>query len=171
MKKRISGYKLNMDSSARLALMKNLVSELVRHEAIVTTKTKAKAVTPIFEKILTRAKVDTIQNRRMVQAYIQNPELVKKLFESIAPRYKTVRGGYTKLLVIGNRLGDNASTAKLILTKKLSLDEAKEIKKSEPKKLVKTKPVKKTQEIAPEKTKATKAAPKIVTRTGKRGDK
>jgi large subunit ribosomal protein L17 len=95
MKKHISGYKLSRDSQARLALMKNLVYALIQHEAIVTTKIKAKAVTPIFEKLITRAKVDSIQNRRMVQAYIQENTLVKKLFESIAPLYKEVRGGYT----------------------------------------------------------------------------
>ena len=79
MKKHISGYKLNRDSEARLALMKNLVYALIQHEAIVTTKIKAKAVTPIFEKMITRAKVDSVQNRRMIQSYIQENDLVKKL--------------------------------------------------------------------------------------------
>jgi len=170
MKKRISGYKLNRDSQARLALMKNLVYALIQHEAIVTTKIKAKAVTPIFEKLITRAKVDSIQNRRMVQAYIQENTLVKKLFESIAPLYKEVRGGYTNLTLIGNRRGDNAPLVKLSLTKKTIIApvEAKDSSTVKSEKEVKKSTVK---AVVPEVVKATKAAPKLVKRTGKRGDK
>lgn len=170
MKKHISGYKLNRDSQARLALMKNLVYAMIQHEAIVTTKIKAKAVTPIFEKLVTRAKVDTVQNRRMVQAYIQENTLVQKLFATIAPLYKEVRGGYTKLTLIGNRRGDNAPLVRLSLTKKSvvapkanSANEANSAK-SAPK-------AKKVAAVVPEVVKATKAAPKLVKRTGKRGDK
>ncbi len=172
MKKHISGYKLSRDSQARLALMKNLVYALIQHEAIVTTKIKAKAVTPIFEKLITRAKVDSIQNRRMVQAYIQENTLVKKLFESIAPLYKEVRGGYTNLTLLGNRKGDNAPLVKLSLTKKTTKAEVKAVKTDEQKAEVKaTKKAAKVTAVVPEVTKATKAAPKLVKRTGKRGDK
>ena len=66
MKKHISGYKLSRDSQARLALMKNFVSGLIQHEAIVTTKITAKEITPIFQKLINRAKVDRYQNSRMV---------------------------------------------------------------------------------------------------------
>jgi large subunit ribosomal protein L17 len=172
MKKHISGYKLSRDSQARLALMKNLVYALIQHEAIVTTKIKAKAVTPIFEKLITRAKVDSIQNRRMVQAYIQEGTLVKKLFESIAPLYKEVRGGYTNLLLIGNRRGDNAPLVKLSLTKKTTKAEVKEVKTTEAKAEAKaTKKAAKVTAVVPEEIKAKGAAPKLVKRTGKRGDK
>lgn len=167
MKKHISGYKLNRDSQARLALMKNLVYALIQHESIVTTKIKAKAVTPIFEKLITRAKVDSVQNRRMVQAYIQENELVQKLFTKIAPLFKEVHGGYTKLLLIGNRRGDNAPTVRLSLTKKTVKDVVKA--KSEETKVEKK--AVKVKAITPEKVTATKAAPKLVKRTGKRGDK
>jgi large subunit ribosomal protein L17 len=166
MKKHISGYKLNRDSEARLALMKNLVYALIQHEAIVTTKIKAKAVTPIFEKLITRAKIDSIQNRRMVQAYIQEGDLVKKLFTKIAPLYKEVRGGYTKLTLIGNRRGDNAPLVRLSLTKK---SEVAPVKVKEEVTVEKKKSVVKA--VTPEIVKATKAAPKLVKRTGKRGDK
>lgn len=172
MKKHISGYKLSRDSQARLALMKNLVYSMIEHEAVVTTKIKAKAVTPIFEKLVTRAKVDSIQNRRMVQAYIQEGKLVKKLFESIAPLYKEVRGGYTNLTLIGNRKGDNAPLVRLSLTKKTVKEEVKA--KVTPEAKAETKATKKAAKVAavvPEVTKATKAAPKLVKRTGKRGDK
>lgn len=170
MKKHISGYKLNRDSQARLALMKNLVYAMIQHEFIVTTKIKAKAVTPIFEKILTRAKVDSIQNRRMVQAYIQENTLVQKLFAQIAPLYKEVHGGYTKLTLIGNRRGDNAPLVRLSLTKKSAAKAGvkNQVKATEDKESKKSAPVK---AVVPEIVKATKAAPKLVKRTGKRGDK
>lgn len=171
MKKHISGYKLSRDSQARLALMKNLVYAMIQHEAIVTTKIKAKAVTPIFEKLITRAKVDNVQNRRMVQAYIQEGSLVKKLFNVIAPLYKEVRGGYTNLTLIGNRKGDNAPLVRLSLTKK-SVKEVKAVATKEQKAEIKaTKKSAKVEAVIPEVTKAVKAAPKLVKRTGKRGDK
>lgn len=168
MKKHISGYKLSRDSEARLALMKNLVYSLIKHEAVVTTKIKAKAVTPIFEKLITRAKVDSIQNRRMVQAYVQEGLLVKKLFGVIAPLYKEVRGGYTKLTLIGNRRGDNAPLVRLSLTKK-SVAAPVKGKADDSEKVVKK--ATKVAAVVPEVVKATKAAPKLVKRTGKRGDK
>jgi large subunit ribosomal protein L17 len=170
MKKHISGYKLSRDSQARLALMKNLVYSLIQHEAIVTTKIKAKAVTPIFEKLITRAKVDSVQNRRMVQAYIQENDLVKKLFNVIAPPYKEVRGGYTSLTLIGNRRGDNAPLVRLSLTKK-SVSAPKSDVTNEPNKAKSAPKAKKVAAVVPEVVKATKAAPKLVKRTGKRGDK
>jgi large subunit ribosomal protein L17 len=172
MKKHIGGYKLNRDSEARLALMKTLVYSLIEHEAIVTTKIKAKAVTPIFEKMITRAKVDSIQNRRMIQAYIQEGKLVKKLFTMIAPLYKDVKGGYTKLTLIGNRRGDNAPMVRLSLTKKTVKEEVKaKVTQEEKAEAKATKKAAKVSAVIPEVTKATKAAPKLVKRTGKRGDK
>jgi large subunit ribosomal protein L17 len=172
MKKHIAGYKLNRDSQARLALMKNLVYSLIEHEAVVTTKIKAKAVTPIFEKLITRAKVDSIQNRRMVQAYIQENTLVQKLFSRIAPLYKEVRGGYTKLVLIGNRRGDNAPMVRLMLTKKSEKPAVKpEVVKADKVAPKATKKAKTPAAVVPEVMKATSAAPKLVKRTGKRGDK
>lgn len=168
MKKHISGYKLSRDSEARLALMKNLVYSLIEHEAIVTTKIKAKAVAPIFEKLITRAKVDSVQNRRMVQAYIQENTLVKKLFEVISPKYKEVKGGYTKLTLIGNRRGDNAPLVRLSLTKKSAVTPVKAKTDDSASEKKQTKAVK---AVVPEVVKAVKAAPKLVKRTGKRGDK
>lgn len=168
MKKHISGYKLSRDSESRLALMKNLVYSLIQHEAIVTTKIKAKAVTPIFEKLITRAKVDSIQNRRMVQAYVQENTLVKKLFEVISPKYKEVKGGYTKLTLIGNRRGDNAPLVRLALTKK---SVAGPVKTKTDESVAEKKQTKAVKAVVPEVVKAVKAAPKLVKRTGKRGDK
>ena len=170
MKKHIAGYKLNRDSEARLALMKNLVYALIEHESLVTTNIKAKAVTPIFEKMITRAKVDSVQNRRMVQAYIQENDLVKKLFTVIAPLYKDVKGGYTKLTLIGNRRGDNAPLVRLALTKKSVIPTKVEGSKKESAP-VGARSASPAKAVVPEVVKATKAAPKLVKRTGKRGDK
>jgi large subunit ribosomal protein L17 len=171
MKKHIGGYKLNRDSEARLALMKTLVYSLIEHEAIVTTKIKAKAVTPIFEKLITRARVDSVQNRRMVQAYVQDGTLVTKLFNEIAPRYKAALGGYTKLTLIGTRRGDNAPMVKLSLTK-LKVAAPAKAKDAEAKEDVKAaKKAKTVAAVVPEEIKAKAAAPKLVRRTGKRGDK
>ena len=162
-----------MDSSARLALMKNLVYALIQNEAVVTTKAKAKAVTPIFEKLITRAKLDSLQNRRLVQSYVQEGSIVKKLFNEIAPRYKTVMGGYTKLTVIGNRRGDNAAMVKLALTKKSAALPKTAAPKDKTKVAVASSSSKSKagKAVVPEVVKATGAAPKLVKRTGKRGDK
>lgn len=168
MKKRISGYKLNRDSAGRQALLKNLVGSLILKEEIVTTVTKAKAVTPVFEKLLTRAKQGSISARRAVQSYLQTADLTKRLLDDIAPRYKDTHGGYTKLILVGNRRGDNATMARLALTKKTTVapvkskagETAADKKKSQV-----------TSALTPEKVTATKAAPVLVRRTGKRGDK
>lgn len=169
MKKHISGYKLNRDSSSRLSLMRGLVASLIAKEEIITTNAKASAVTPIFEKLVTRAKTDSLAARRIVQAYVQNNALVKRLFTDVAPRYRDVHGGYTKLIVVGNRRGDNAAIVRLSLTQKSPVAEkGKHVITPEPAKETK-KPTVKT--ITPEKVSATHAAPKLVKRTGKRGDK
>jgi large subunit ribosomal protein L17 len=168
MKKHISGYKLNRDSASRLALMKSLVASLIAKEEIVTTITKARAVAPIFEKLITHAKSNSLAARRLVQAYVQDGTLVSRLFAEIAPRYKDVRGGYTKMITVGSRRGDNSTIVRFGLTKKAAIAPVK----------VKTEETvadkKKTKTVAattPEKVQATKAAPKLVKRTGKRGDK
>ncbi len=170
MKKHISGYKLNMDSARRLALMKSLVASLIAREEIETTITRARAVGPIFEKLITRAKSDSVAARRIVQAYVQDGSLVKRLFTEIAPRYKDVRGGYTKMIVVGSRRGDNTSVVRFGLTKKSVIPTKVEGSKKEsaPVGARRGSPV---STVVPEVTKATKAAPKLVKRTGKRGDK
>lgn len=170
MKKHISGYKLNMDSARRLALMKSLVASLIAKEEINTTLTRARAVKPIFEKLVTRAKSDSLAARRIVQAYVQDGTLVKRLFVEIAPRYKDVRGGYTKIIVVGARRGDNASVVRFGLTKKATKI-VKSNSANEPNKAKSVPKAKAISAVVPEATRATKAAPKLVKRTGKRGDK
>lgn len=168
MHKHIGGFQLNRDTHQRTALLKNLVGALLLKEEIMTTKAKAKAVTPVFEKMITKAKVDSIANRRDIQAYVQDPKLVKRLFTDIAPRYTSVKGGYTKLIVVGNRVGDNASMVRLALTKKAVVAP---VKTKVEEAVVEKKKAKVASAVTPEVVKATKEAPKLVRRTGKRGDK
>lgn len=171
MKKRRAGFKLNRNSQQRSALLKSLLSSLVLRESITTTLTKAKAVRPLFERLITMAKANNLASRRRVQAVLQSPTLTKRLFEEIVPRYQESRGGYTSLIPVGNRAGDNAPLSKLSLTKVAAKPNlpAKSVEKTEAtstttKKAVATAP-------QPEKIAPVKAAPKLVRRTGKRGDK
>ncbi len=168
MHKHIGGFQLNRDTHQRSALLKNLVCALVLKEEITTTKAKAKAVTPVFEKLITKAKANTLAGRREVQAYVQESSVVKRLFAEIAPRYKSVKGGYTKLILVGNRRGDNASMVRLALTKKTVVAP---VKAKVEEAVVEKKKAKVASAVTPEKVTATKAAPKLVRRTGKRGDK
>ncbi|MFH1244479.1 MAG: 50S ribosomal protein L17 [bacterium] len=170
MKKRISGYKLNRDSALRLALIKSLVVAMVEKEEIVTTLTRAKAITPVFEKLLTHARRGLLQDRRLIQSYLQSSALTKRLLEEIAPRYKDVKGGYTKLTSIGTRRGDNATMARLALTKKLEVVPKSNSANSANKAKTASK-AKATKVVTPEKVAPTKSAPTLVRRTLRRGDK
>lgn len=172
MKKRLATFKLNRNSQQRSALFRDLLKSLIQHEAITTTTAKAKAVRPIFERLLTTAKKTSISARRQTQAVLQSKTLTKKLFQEIVPRYADSRGGYTSLTPVGNRSGDNAPLAKLALTKR-SLKKETPVKPVEskdvasaPKKSSATKVGPQPEKIAP-----AKASPKLVRRTGKRGDK
>lgn len=105
-------YKLGVKPQHRKALVQNLASELIVHGKIRTTETKAKAVKPYVEKLVTLAKNDTIANRRLAFTKLSNKEAVKVLFEGVAPKFKQRPGGYTRLLKIADaRLGDGAREA------------------------------------------------------------
>jgi large subunit ribosomal protein L17 len=92
----------------RKALHRNMVTSLFRYERVETTKAKALAVRRTAEKMITRAKVDSVHNRRIVSGRLYNEGVVAKLFTVIAPRMKERKGGYTRILKIGQRLGDAA---------------------------------------------------------------
>lgn len=105
-------YKLGVKPQHRKALVQNLASELLAHGKIKTTETKAKAVKPFIEKLVTLAKNDTLANRRLAFTKLGNKEAVKALFETVAPKFKQRPGGYTRLLKIAEgRLGDGAREA------------------------------------------------------------
>lgn len=95
--------------------MANLAASLFAAEAIVTTEAKAKALRPIAEKLITKAKKGGLHNHRQVVAFLRDKEMASKLFDDIAPRYAERPGGYTRILKLGPRHGDNAPMARIEL--------------------------------------------------------
>ena len=106
-----AGRKLNRTSSHRTAMFANMAASLIEHEQIVTTLPKATELRPVVEKLVTLAKKGDLAARRLAAARIRNEEMVKKLFETIAPRYAERNGGYTRVLKAGFRYGDSAPVA------------------------------------------------------------
>jgi large subunit ribosomal protein L17 len=111
MRHRKSGRKLSRTSSHRKAMFANLASSLIKHEQIVTTLPKAKDLKPIVEKLVTLAKRGDLHARRQAIAELRDIGTVKKLFDTIGPRYKERGGGYTRVLKAGYRYGDSAPVA------------------------------------------------------------
>lgn len=106
---------LGRTKSHREALLSNMTISLIMHKRIVTTVAKAKALRVYAEPIINRAKDDTTNSRRIVFSYLQDKEAVKELFGDIATKIANRPGGYTRVLKLGNRLGDNAATAMIEL--------------------------------------------------------
>lgn len=100
--------KLGRDSSARKALLRSIVTSLFQHERIETTEAKAKELRKVADKMLTLAKRGDLYARRQVLAYMMDEDVVKKLFDEIAPKYKDRQGGYTRIIKTGVRQGDAA---------------------------------------------------------------
>ena len=111
MRHRKAGRKLGRSSGHRKALYRNLITELFRHERIKTTEAKAKAIRPLAEKLITLGKRGDLHARRLAAARLNDPLVVKKLFEELAPRYEDRPGGYTRILKLGRRQGDGAEMA------------------------------------------------------------
>ena len=103
--------KLNKNSSHRKAMFGNMLTDFFRHERIETTLPKAKELRPLAEKILSRARIDNLANRRRVLRVIKDKTVVKKLFEEIAPRFIDRPGGYTRILKLYPRRGDATELA------------------------------------------------------------
>jgi len=119
-------------SAHRKALHRNMVTSLFRKERIKTTKAKAFAVRRTAEKMITRAKEDTVHNRRIVSSRLYDEGIVAKLFTNIAPRMKARNGGYTRILKLGERKGDAAEVVILELVD-YKLDTGEDKKKSKKK--------------------------------------
>lgn len=123
--------KLNRNASHRKALLRNMATVLFKHERIVTTKAKAIEVRRVAEKMITRAKIDNVHNRRVVGEKIADQAILAKLFTDIGPRMKERNGGYTRILKIGFRDGDVASMVVLeLVDHKLEVDSKSDKKKS-----------------------------------------
>ena len=106
-----SGRKLNRNSSHRKAMFSNMTNSLFGHEIIKTTLPKAKELRRVAEPLITLAKSDSVANRRSAFSKLRDKEMVGKLFNELAPRYKDRPGGYTRILKCGFRSGDSAPMA------------------------------------------------------------
>ena len=102
-------------SSHQKLMMANLVASLVAAEGIETTEAKAKAMRPVAERLITKAKKGGLHNFRQVLSYLGDVEMTTKLFDEVGPRYATRPGGYTRILKMGPRQGDNAPMARIEL--------------------------------------------------------
>ncbi len=109
------GRRFGGSSQHQKLMMANLVSSLIAAEGIVTTEAKAKALRPVAEKVITKAKKGGLHNHRQVVAYLNDKEIAAKLFEEIGPRYADRNGGYCRILKLGPRQGDNAPMARIEL--------------------------------------------------------
>ena len=103
--------KLNRTSSHRLAMLRNMCNSLLLHEAIKTTVPKAKELRRVVEPLITLAKTATLANRRLAFDRLRDRDIVTKLFNELGPRFSARPGGYTRILKMGFRVGDNAPMA------------------------------------------------------------
>ena len=103
--------KLNRTSSHRLAMLRNMTNSLLRHEAIKTTLPKAKELRRVVEPLITLGREPTVANKRLAFNRLRDRAIVVKLFSEIGPRYAARNGGYTRILKMGFRVGDNAPMA------------------------------------------------------------
>ncbi len=106
---------LKRDASARKALLRDLATAVIVHERIETTEGKARVVRPVVEKLITKAKKGDLAARRQLLGYFTTEQPVNKLMDIIGPRYKERQGGYTRMIKMGYRKGDNAPAARIEL--------------------------------------------------------
>lgn len=118
MRHKLGLRKLNRTSAHRLAMLRNMMNSLLRHEAIKTTLPKAKELRRVVEPMITLAKEPTVANKRLVFNRLRDREIVVKLFNEIGPMFKDRKGGYTRILKMGYRVGDNAPLAYVELVQK-----------------------------------------------------
>jgi large subunit ribosomal protein L17 len=153
MRHQLSGRQLSRNSSHRWAMLKNMAASLLAHETIRTTVPKAKELRRVVEPLITLGKTDSLANRRRAFAKLRSDDLVIKLFEDIGPRFKARAGGYTRILKMDERPGDNAPMALMqLVDKKVEAQAAAEPEKKA-KRAKKAAPAK---EAAAEETKAKK---------------
>jgi len=112
------GRKLQRAAGPRRALIRGQVTSLVLHEQITTTEAKAKEIAPYFERLVTKAKKGDLHNRRQIRAFLLTDRATEKMITQIAPAFKERAGGYTRVVKLGNRQGDNAAMAAVMLTDK-----------------------------------------------------
>jgi len=121
----LSGRQLSRNSTHRWAMLRNMAASLLRHEAIRTTVPKAKELRRYVEPLITLGKTDSLANRRRAFSRLRDAEMVDKLFDDIGPRFRARPGGYTRILHMANRVGDNADMALMALVEQAAAAEAK----------------------------------------------
>jgi large subunit ribosomal protein L17 len=126
MRHRNAHRKLSRNTSHRRSLLRNLVTDLLDHGRLMTTLPKAKEIRPLAEKMITLGKRDTLHARRQMEAYLLREAVVKKVSQTIAPRFADRNGGYSRIIKLGNRKGDGADIAIIEL-----LGSELEVKKAE----------------------------------------
>jgi large subunit ribosomal protein L17 len=135
MRHRVAGKKLGRKTAHRVMMFRNMVTSLFDKERIRTTLDRAKATRPIAERMITLGKRETLHARRQALAYIKDPAVVTKLFDTLAPRFSQRQGGYTRIIRLGSRDGDGAQMAFLELIgsefKPAKREEGKKRKKTE----------------------------------------
>jgi large subunit ribosomal protein L17 len=109
------GRKLQLDAGPRRALIRGQVTSLVLHEAITTTEAKAKEVAPYFERLVTHAKKGTLAGSRALRRELLTENATQKMLQELVPAFEGRQGGYTRIIKLGNRRGDNAPMARLAL--------------------------------------------------------
>jgi large subunit ribosomal protein L17 len=126
MRHRNAHRKLSRNTSHRRALLRNLVTDFLDHGRLMTTLPKAKEIRPLAEKMITLGKRDSLHARRQVQAYVLREAVAKKVFDTVAPKFASRNGGYSRIIKLGNRKGDGADMAIIEL-----LGSELEVKKAE----------------------------------------
>ena len=111
MRHRIAGRKLSRPTAHRMSMLRTMVTDLLKHEMVQTTEAKAREIRPLAEKMITRGKKGTLHHRRLALSQLPNKQIVKKVFDELAPRYAERPGGYTRVVKLGPRQGDGASMA------------------------------------------------------------
>jgi large subunit ribosomal protein L17 len=115
MRHKVAGRKLSRATDHRMALYRNLVTDLLRYEKVVTTEAKAKEARSLAEKVITLGKQKNLSARRQALSFVYDKDVVDKLFAELASRYAERPGGYTRVVKLGPRLGDGAPMAQLEL--------------------------------------------------------
>ena len=118
MRHKVAGRKFDRAGDERKSLFRGLVKDLMRHERMKTTEAKAKEVRPLAEKMITLGKDGTVPARRRAMAFLNDKDIVKKLFDDIGPRFAARPGGYTRIIKLGPRTGDGAQMAQLELVER-----------------------------------------------------
>lgn len=133
MRHKIAGNTLNRKTSHRKATVRDIAKSTLIHQRICTTKVKAQESRKLVDQLITLGKKGDLADKRKAFSILCDHKLVSRLFAEIAPRFKDRQGGYTRLIKMGNRRGDNAEMVLLELTEKVEIKKAVELKKSKAK--------------------------------------